>query len=701
MKRAIKFSNLALFIVALSLLFSLQSYTHLSTSLISILPQGEFKTLIQQFNKTQNSKVLLLAVKGFDASSLAEMQTLEKKLLALPFVSKKSMRSNRAYLAHKEEWKLYVKGMDPEKVKQVDIKKELAKIYDDMTSSFFPVSIDQQDPFKLLREENRQDISLKNGHLALGDYGYLSYFQLDSKTLKEHEELYTHIQKLTKNMSGVTVFSPVFYYVENSNAIRSDVNQIIMYAGMVLLLLYLFILRDFSLLFNTLSTLGTSAIVATILITQLYSEVSIFVFVFGISISSIAIDYMFHHYIHDCYVEDKGFNKEVFFGMFTTVSAFFILSFTSFILIRQISLFAIFSLLTSYVIFAFIYPEIQFKKFHVRTVFKKDLHLISPKILFLFSLLLVFISTSWIRFDLNVKNLDYDNKTLKKTEQFFSDYFHSDKKIAFAIKAESIDALITNAQIINNAFSELSLPLASLVSRGSYEHNKDVLSTMDDFRTDLQKEARYRGFKEAFFSKAYRADKKYTPYSMKQINAYGIDIPYINGIYYSYGRIKRSDYDTLSKYDFVESLSIKERFERYMQDSMHTLMKLGLLALLVIFILLAIVTGKSILYAMLFLLFPLSMVSVYAYFYALNILHLFMVFVILAIGIDYAIYLSKTNDVLTQKAITYSLISTFAGFGVLIFSQINALYSMGVIATIGIVSILFLMVFVKGVKNES
>ena len=78
-----------------------------------------------------------------------------------------------------------------------------------------------------------------------------------------------------------------------------------------------------------------------------------------------------------------------------------------------------------------------------------------------------------------------------------------------------------------------------------------------------------------------------------------------------------------------------------------------------------------------------------------------MIFVILAIGIDYAIYLSKTNDVLTQKAITYSLISTFAGFGVLIFSQINALHSMGVIATIGIVSILILMVFVKGIKNES
>ncbi len=78
-----------------------------------------------------------------------------------------------------------------------------------------------------------------------------------------------------------------------------------------------------------------------------------------------------------------------------------------------------------------------------------------------------------------------------------------------------------------------------------------------------------------------------------------------------------------------------------------------------------------------------------------------MLFVILAIGIDYAIYLSKKSDVLTKRAIAYSLVSTFAGFGVLIFSQINALFSMGIIATIGIVSIFILLVFVKGADHES
>jgi len=78
-----------------------------------------------------------------------------------------------------------------------------------------------------------------------------------------------------------------------------------------------------------------------------------------------------------------------------------------------------------------------------------------------------------------------------------------------------------------------------------------------------------------------------------------------------------------------------------------------------------------------------------------------MIFVILSISIDYAIYTVKSNDSQTKKAITFSLMSTFAGFGVLIFSQINALFSMGIIATLGIAAIFLLLIFLKGSDRVS
>ena len=138
-----------------------------------------------------------------------------------------------------------------------------------------------------------------------------------------------------------------------------------------------------------------------------------------------------------------------------------------------------------------------------------------------------------------------------------------------------------------------------------------------------------------------------------------------------------------------------------MKTSINMLLKLGILTLMVITILLYYITKRAILYAIIFLIFPAAMVSLYACFADINILHIFMLFVILSIGIDYAIYLSKKNDNLTKKAISYSLISTFAGFGVLIFSSVNALFSIGMVATIGIVSIIILLVFLKGVNDVS
>ncbi len=702
MKKPIKYVNFVLFVITLLLLVSLQSYTHLSTSLLSILPNGEVKELIRNFNQTQNSKILLLAVKGFDDEALNKINKLEKEINTLPLVSQKSMKRNSAFQEHKEAYKLYSQEINIEKLGKIDVHNELQTLYMEMTSSFFPVQIDKNDPFKILSSPHGTPLILKNGHTVLEKYGYLSYFLLQSNTLKEHQRLYSQINTIVNNDVNIKVFSPVFYYVENSQAIRSDVNKIILIATMILLLLYLLLLRDVSLLLNTLGTLGTSAMMATIVITQLYDEVSIFVFVFGISISTIAIDYMFHHYIHDFYVKQKPFNKEVLFGFLTTVSAFFILSFTSFLLIKQIALFAMISLLVSYMIFAFIYPKIGFRKFRFKQYsITHTFNFLNPKKLFLLSAILILSSFAWVHFDFNLKNLDYDNKKLKKTEKFFAEHFNANKDISFAIKANSIDALIENTKAVIRDVTTTQIPLSNLMSKHSYEQNKDILRQLDTIRNTLAYEAKQLGFKEGFFDDAYDPSKVFVPYTQEQIKSYGIDVVKIKDIYYAYGRIDKNLYQMIASYDFVESLSLKERFEMYMEESMDTLLKLGALALLLIVVLLYLITKNAMAYALLFLLFPLSMVGIYAYFTAINILHIFMLFVILAIGIDYAIYLSKKSDVLTKRAIAYSLVSTFAGFGVLIFSKINALFSMGIIATIGIVSIFILLVFVKGADHES
>jgi hypothetical protein len=686
----------------LTAFFYLHSYSQLSTSLLSVLPAGDTKDMLQNFNQTQNSKVLLLSIKGFDKKALKKMQNIEDQLKALPMVSAREIKESDWLDKHRDEYKFSIYSLSHDKLSQIDVKKELNTLYNEMISSFFPVQIDKLDPFSLLQYPERKHLKLKNGYLTLGEYGYLSYFELKSKSLKEHKQLYDQIHEIVNDDIDIKVFSPIFYYVENSNAIRADVNKIIWIAMGILLLLYVFILRDISLLLNTVMTLGTSAMLSIIFITQLYGEVSIFVFVFGVSISSIAIDYMFHHYLHGHYAQEKAFNKEVFFGFITTGSAFFILSFTSFLLIKQIAIFSMISLFISYMHFALIYPHIGFNVFRSKMpVLHKSMQFIKPKILLFISIAVIGLSSTWIDFDLNLKNLDYDNKNLKQIEAFFSQTLENRKSIAFAIQANTIDELIAYAQKLQDDVPSIQLSMSTLVSKSSYQKNNTLLASLDELRYTLKVEAREIGFKKGYFNDAYRGNKKMVSYTMEALKNNGFEILKINDTFITYGRVDEVLYPTVLKYHFTESLSLKERFEDSMESTMETLVKLGITALLVIILLIYLITKKAMGYSLLFIFFPIAMLSIYVYLTAVNILHIFMMFVILAIGIDYAIYLAKKSDTLTKEAISYSLISTFAGFGVLIFSQINALFSMGIVATIGILSVFFLLLFVKGTHNES
>jgi predicted exporter len=77
-------------------------------------------------------------------------------------------------------------------------------------------------------------------------------------------------------------------------------------------------------------------------------------------------------------------------------------------------------------------------------------------------------------------------------------------------------------------------------------------------------------------------------------------------------------------------------------------------------------------------------------------MHFFALIILIAIGIDYGIYMSNTqNKFNTILAIRYSLLSTFAGFGVLIFSSIVALNSIGLVISLGIISIFILIKVMK------
>lgn len=695
----IKRLNILVLLLCATLFFTLGYHQHISNSVLSILPTGENKELLQKYDQFQNSKTLLIAQKGLDEGSFKSFQALQNRLLTLKELTLQTTQTNETFETYKKEYALYYKTFDQKKFNNLDVKKELDQLYMQLTQSFFAPSIDTIDPFKLFKSSTTTNsLQLKNNHLSIPNYGYVAVFNIDSKidTLKEYQALYKTLHEIVQPNENIQMFSTLFYYVENEQAIKSDVNIIVTLALIALLVLYVIIVRNIQLLFHTLTALLTSTMVAMLFITVVYDEVSVFVIAFGVSISSVAIDYMFHHYMHDYYSSKKGFNKEVFYGFMTTFIAFFVVSFISFDLIKQISLFTLVALCISYIQFAFLFPIIGFKA--PKTLPFSFVNFALPsKYILLFSVVGIIVGAFFIQLDTNLKNLDYDNKSLKTQEQFFKNIFEKEASIPVILTAKNVDELLENFAHLQNHYTTVQSKLDTLITSKEFTQTNALLQSkaFQTLQSEIQKNALLYGFRPEFFAQSYQTKMQIPTWSLETLQSMGFDILHVNGKLATLVSVSQQEFSQKPQLPFAKPLSLRLMFEESLTAIQHQLVFLGAITVIVIFILLALITKKAFFKAMNFLLFPLSMIMLFALFTPFNVLHLFMLFIIMALCIDYAIYTAKSLDTQTKKAIIYSLLSTFAGFGVLVFSQINALQSIGSIATIAVLSLFILLIFSK------
>jgi predicted RND superfamily exporter protein len=189
-------------------------------------------------------------------------------------------------------------------------------------------------------------------------------------------------------------------------------------------------------------------------------------------------------------------------------------------------------------------------------------------------------------------------------------------------------------------------------------------------------------------------------YSYKRLKEFNLSIQKFKDEYVSVVYLSPDKIEEIENFDFVYSVNIKHLFEKSLEEDLDKMINLGLLSLFFIVIIIMLTSKGNILYSMSFLLLPSAFIFLYLSFIEINILHIFMFFIILAISIDYSIYSRSCNTSATKKAIIFSVLSSFAGFGVLVFSSITSLYSIGSVASLGIMAILILILF-EEVQYES
>lgn len=674
---------------------------NISTDIKDIVPNSSNKELLEEFLNFNSNKKIYFAIKDLDENSLTIIRELENSLDKIKDLEKDFFKTNQELEKFKEEYSLYFQKIDEKKLSNTNIKQKLENLYEELISSFLVSSFDENDPLEILKKQNKE-INLKNGRLYIKDYGYLSIYNINKNlsTLDDYKRLYKEIKKLENKNKDIKSFSSIYYFVENSNYIKNDATKIALIATIILLVLYVLILKNTKLLINTVFTLLGSTLFASIILLLIYKKLSIFVLVFGLSISTIAVDYMFHHYFHKNYSEKKVFNKEVFLGFFTTFITFFILSFNDFTLIAQISYFSMLSLLYSYLVFSFVFPKIGFT-FKDINIFSFNFSFVDFRYFLFFSILVMAIVSNQLTFNFDIKALDYDNQKLKKQEQFFIKNLSLEDKTTVLIKAQNINSLIYKREEIKKIDNSSISPLDNLISKEKFQEKLQLFNSLKlvDLKKEINKEANNIGFKNNYFKDVYSYTINPPIYNYEKLLEYEIDIKKIKNSFISYISISKTKEKEILKKDYIYSLSMKTMFENELKKDIAKSLYLGILAFILIIILLALFTKKKFLYALNFLLFPMALIFTIFTYTSINILHLFMVFIIIGLSIDYAIYSTKSHSQGTKKAILFSSLSSFAGFAVLIFSNTASLFSIGIVATFGITAILILTLFQK-VKNE-
>lgn len=701
MKLLTKYTNISIFVFCLILLVLFKNNIHISTDFLSILPDNVYKERLEIYNKFKGSKELYIAVKGFDKESFGKIKQIEKTLSDNKYLILKSdMSVNSDLEEYKDKYRFFIGGLDKDRLDLVSIEEKLTQEYELLNTSLF-YSIDEIDPLGIFMDIKQDSkIATKNGHLILEDFGYLSIFTIDTaiNTLEQYQNISTFIDGVLTRYDDVRYFSPIFYYVENSSKIRNDVNILVFASVIILSILYIKILKNINLLLNTVATLLTSMMISFLLLGVLFNDISVFVLAFGVAISTIAIDYMFHHYMHDNYGNNKVFNTSVFFGFLTTVLVFVMFSLIDFPLIRQLSVFASVSLIVSYFHFAFLYPIIGFKKQYVGLRLPEVLK-INYKLVSIISIVVICIGIVFSSFDTNLKNLDYQNIKLLNEEKFFSSSKEANDYALILLQERSIDDLIALSKSIKQQYPSTIVSLAKLVDKNSFNNRTEELSKInfEELRKNIELIGDKIGYNDNLFSNAY--SKEYLSREMEilgidKLRDMGFDVVYHNDKYYTTALMPKNEIYKLQGLSNIFVIDSLDMFKKSFLELKNQLITIGILILVTIFgILYATCKDKFIVSAS-FVLFPIATIVGGIFLVAdITILHLFALFMVIALSIDYGIYIARDmmygNE--TKDAILFSLLSTFAGFGVLIFSQVEALHIIGLVTCVGITAILILL----------
>lgn len=487
---------------------------------------------------------------------------------------------------------------------------------------------------------------------------------------------------------GVKVYltgAPVHSYFASSHSIF-EINLICILSTLFIIGLVFWYFRSLKPLFPIIASIGLGIFAGYCVTSLIFKDIHILTFVFSTTLIGICVDYSLHYFVSD---EGSDTVKEIFksltVSLISTVSAFIVLLFANFILLKQISVFTITGLTVVYLIVILFYPIIC-KSFNFNK--REQKHFDIPdkyrKITIYTVCVIALAGLFRTHFDDNIKNMYIPPKNLLNAEKLFGELAGTNGETSiFVVKGENLEDILQKEEAIadkltgeNIEYQALSLYMPSVKRQKSNQIlrkqlYKDKLNEYAVFLPASQRlrlmHQKYEGFLKLnddfeFLKKNFLIDKNTS----------------IMVVYdYDGGGINNARIINFQK-------DISAQIKKCRQICLSLLLPIfGLLYLLLAKIYDYKSGFKIILPSIMSVAFVFGVLGIFGI--HVNLFHLLAIFLIIGFGLDYSVFRFNGARKCADAVLMSCLTSVFS-FALLAFAGFKLISSLGTVLALGLLS---------------
>ncbi|MEI0525440.1 hypothetical protein R4K54_05880 [Brachyspira murdochii] len=513
-------------------------------------------------------------------------------------------------------------------------------------------------------------------------------------------------------ISGV----PIHTYYSQKSA-KKEITIISIVSLIVICMMFIFIFKSVKPYIISMCTIFIAGAAAFLYSSVFFNSIHIFTFVFGTSLIGISIDHSIH-FITEWYNEKdkKEVLKKIFpsmlLGFLTTIISYLSLFLTSLTLLKQIALFSIFGLISSFLTVNIIYPIIfkndkrnikQSVLLGSRNILNEYIKIINIKtvsIIFVIVIILSIIFIPRIKVNFSANQLyDTPDFLLESESEVYKRLNTSLAKNIIISSGETLSDALEAEESIESYFTN-NYNAISRILYSEKKQRENIKLTEEKLMPLLREQIKELNLNESSFNKI-KAEFESIKNDVLDINSIIESDSFselkkiITTNNNKYFIIATSDYDTNNTIKItnnnVKVFNLNEEINDALDSTAKTAVKMALIAYILIFIAMSIFFNNKqaaaiILVQLMSVLINLSIHSIFGI--NINIFSIFALILSIGISIDYAIFFSNSaaDKEITFLAVFLSMMTTVLSFGTLAFSSFIPVKSFGLFLFIGVLS---------------